>query len=740
MGPIFSAVLLAAAQDGAPPRIPALGWEPRSDWVSVKDRGAAGDGRADDTAAIQAVLDAVRDGTAVYFPRGTYRVTRTLWLRGPLHGVLVVGHGRDTRLVWDGEPGGKLFADDGVAYSRFVGLEMEGRGRAAVGFHHASDRRFETEVRHRHMAFRDFTEAGILAEPKDKYALAETHFENCLFENCRRGVSFTQFNDYDYPFDGCEFRSCGIGVECVHGNFYVRNCRFEGSRETDIHAHAEHGCSARRCVSVGSNMFCRITGSVSVMTIQDCHVVGWRSQEGAVSAGGGPLVLFDCSFSGGPPGLPPVRIPRGGRRIVVSGNAAPGAQALLQPGTDARVFTIPGGRLKGAVPPAGLRFLKDVERVPTRVFDARRDFGARGDGRSDDTKAIQKAIDAARSHGRDAIAYLPSGAYCVGRTLLVAGRDYRFGGAGWSTKLVWKGPPGGTIVEVRDPENVIMEHLNVGSHDAGKMDNAVDILQTGTDRPSRMTYDGVFVYGMYQKDPFRKGLHLSGLGDKAVVTMPHVQGNIRVADSARAAIVAGCTYEGTVVIEGKDRRRGGLTGFLTRLGTVCTHGLIVRDSQSVVLSDFYIEQADNGYLFEGSPGDPPGRVTVQGAKVDFFDARKGEARQGTALDFRGYAGDVFFGHNQFYCNPPNVRIRHGGEGPANLFLLANCFYKTRLDVEKGPGLRVHLVANEPVAAGGEGIEDTASPETLAALARALDDLRRLGEADLRWNHGIETRR
>lgn len=48
--------------------------------VSVKDFGAVGDGIADDTAAIQAAIDAVeaQNGGCVYFPAGAYKVTSTL--------------------------------------------------------------------------------------------------------------------------------------------------------------------------------------------------------------------------------------------------------------------------------------------------------------------------------------------------------------------------------------------------------------------------------------------------------------------------------------------------------------------------------------------------------------------------------------------------------------------------------------------------------------------------------------
>src|SRR5256885_1433711 len=84
-------------------------------------------------AALQRAFRGVKAGAPVYLPAGAYRVTRPLELTGPLLGVLVVGHGRDTVLVWDGPDGGELFVVDGVAYSRYVGIAFDGRGKAAVG-------------------------------------------------------------------------------------------------------------------------------------------------------------------------------------------------------------------------------------------------------------------------------------------------------------------------------------------------------------------------------------------------------------------------------------------------------------------------------------------------------------------------------------------------------------------------------------------------------------------------------
>ena len=52
-------VLSAASAPTAPPQIPALQWEERSDWINVKTDiapAAIGDGQADDTVAIQKAL------------------------------------------------------------------------------------------------------------------------------------------------------------------------------------------------------------------------------------------------------------------------------------------------------------------------------------------------------------------------------------------------------------------------------------------------------------------------------------------------------------------------------------------------------------------------------------------------------------------------------------------------------------------------------------------------------------
>ena len=93
--------------------IPSLAWQERSDWINVKTRrhaAAVGDGQADDTAAIQAALDRGRNAEdGVSAARHVPHHARRWFSTGPAVGCLVVGHGRDTRLVWDGPAGGRMF-------------------------------------------------------------------------------------------------------------------------------------------------------------------------------------------------------------------------------------------------------------------------------------------------------------------------------------------------------------------------------------------------------------------------------------------------------------------------------------------------------------------------------------------------------------------------------------------------------------------------------------------------------
>lgn len=80
------AVTISSSDVGAP------------DWVNAVQRGAVGDGVHDDTAFLQAAIDACPKGGIVYLPRGIYKTTATLDLKNGVsllgsHSNLMVGPG-----------------------------------------------------------------------------------------------------------------------------------------------------------------------------------------------------------------------------------------------------------------------------------------------------------------------------------------------------------------------------------------------------------------------------------------------------------------------------------------------------------------------------------------------------------------------------------------------------------------------------------------------------------------------
>ena len=131
----------------------APGQDPtRLGWVSAGDHGAVGDGIADDTAAIQASLDAVAGrGGHVVLPPGRYRTTDTLrfrrtntWLSG--RGAMLVYSGNAAAVAADPAVGTQI--EQAGLTDLF--LDISGRGARGIdftNFKHSFFQRFFVRLR-----------------------------------------------------------------------------------------------------------------------------------------------------------------------------------------------------------------------------------------------------------------------------------------------------------------------------------------------------------------------------------------------------------------------------------------------------------------------------------------------------------------------------------------------------------------------------------------------------------------
>jgi sugar lactone lactonase YvrE len=127
-GLLFAAVLLAPHPASAAPTSAYL--TPPHDPRAVTVRGV-GDGRADDSEAIQQAIDAAAGGGhggVVFLPSGRYRITRTIFLRSAVR-VFGVGATRPVVVLGDDTPG---FASGVAAMVSFTGEDQYRVGRVAV--------------------------------------------------------------------------------------------------------------------------------------------------------------------------------------------------------------------------------------------------------------------------------------------------------------------------------------------------------------------------------------------------------------------------------------------------------------------------------------------------------------------------------------------------------------------------------------------------------------------------------
>jgi len=754
------------------PQLPRLDWVERSDWVNVKRLGAVGDGVADDTDAIQAAIDLMpyerNDiSNTVYLPPGTYRITRTLRAHHK-QGIHYIGHGRDTRIVWDGKAGegpAVMYHSDGASVGMvYEGIVWDGAGKAHYGINHCSNDAYETQIVHRNQAFYNMGAAIVTGWSdyfKYRQATAETMVDNCLFVNVGGGITYGCWNALNNTVIDSGFYYCGIGVWSNMGNFYVRRCHFEGSRDVDLMSRIGDN-TALRCTSVGSRRFLESQNGAFVM--QDCHVEGWTSmsQPAVTRSSITPFTVFDCSFTRPPSERPPVYVdPKA--PFMVSNCTIDGTNAVISAHPDPIV--IPAGKLGPSVKSARQTFFKEDITVSAKVFDAKRDFGATGDGKADDTAAVKGVIKAARDHGKGATAYLPYGKYLVKETLDISGDDYIVAGAGmgWQTgtMIVWDGARGTEeepvpVIKVSNAKDVILRDFKAVTpsyyfEDVG----VVSILHTTTPPFGHPSAGGELNTTFVTYDQIGGFLLFRDLTEKDYVNIGTVAATMDIDNCQRGTIVGEQLFIGIhpqsqrfttgMRVRGANKAfpKTGFLGFMTFItGHAPGFDTIVEDSQDLVISDSYIEQTVRMIQLKGNADDRPGRFTYLARKFHSNWAKD-------LVHVNDYKGDMYLAA-PFYPEPQaeageagtggdmqgNSVIKkpltfiHTGDNPVNL-MLVGCSYQTGTpDIQTGGGATLLMAHDEKDWRRWH--TDPLSDGDKLKISGALDHLRLLGAKDLEF--------
>jgi hypothetical protein len=390
--------------------------DPRA--VSVK---GVGDGRVDDTAAVQSAIDAARDKTGhgvVFLPSGRYRLSRSILVPpgvrvfgvGAKRPVFVLGantpgfqKGVGTMIVFTGgdqysvgkvpvpaptavgAKGDVRDANSGTFYSSLSNVDIEiGAGNpaaAGVRFRMAQHAFLSHMDFHLGSAFAGVYQAGNIME--------DVHFHGGRYGIVTEKTSPAwQFTLIDSTFDGqrdaairehevdltlvnVAIRNTPVGIEIDRGysdSLWGKNVRFENVSKAAV------------VISAEDNVFTQV-GFDNAVASNTPVFARFRDSGKTVAGKGGAYRVKSFTYGLTLPGLGEM-----GEYKTLSDITA--------------LSNMP------AAPPPALRALP-----PVADWTNVKTLGVKGDGEADDTAGLQKAIDTHR------VLYLPTGFYKVSDTL-----------------------------------------------------------------------------------------------------------------------------------------------------------------------------------------------------------------------------------------------------------------------------------------------------------------------------------
>ena len=433
---------------------------PFPSWRDLRrDYGAVGDGKADDTKALQRGLDDLvkhEKACVLYVPAGTYRLTATVKTARKAHtdcqGVAVVGeHPSRAILRWDGAEGGTMVEWD-AWYSRISRLTLHGGGRAGTALRYGPA--FSTYNETSDIVFRD-AKAGLVFGGPKTHGQAENEVLRCQFLRCETGIQTVNWNSMDIWVWHCRFEDCGRGIYNVMGNWHAWHNLFVRSRIADVGVMNLMAFSVVNNTSIGSRCFFDFsTGHTwgSPVSLTGNRVLDPTGDWAVLLDNAGPYLVVDNVFrlSGKTRG---VRMTWADQTLV--GNVYTRPDAVEERGRFRRIAerVVDAKEIPNAtptLPPTPTRRQRKVIEVAPSAGGA----------------VVQAAIDAAaKLVGRRPIVHLPMGRYKVEKTLVIPrGCDVQLvgdGGAETATRLNWAGPGDGVVLRLEGPSRATLRDFYI---------------------------------------------------------------------------------------------------------------------------------------------------------------------------------------------------------------------------------------------------------------------------------------
>ncbi len=482
---------------------------PFASWANVQTEfGVKADGVTDNSSAIQAALDKLGSTLAtLYFPAGTYRITRPLYLTARIYVNIVGADPSKTKILWDG-PSSKsaMLYLNGLAYSRIDRLTFDGKGLAGVAIDQSwkgAGNYFDTGNQYADDTFENVDigfRCGNLG-----YGCAETTMLRDRFIHNRvAGIGMKNFNALDMFIWDSLFKDNAVGVTNSPGagNFHIYESIFENSTSSDIVIGNTGTFNFRDNFSIGSAQFIVAggTNNPANITIERNTILDTRNAASISVRNLGPVVLLDNIIrSSADAGTGPVVVAAGFLRtdLFSMGNTFTVAHPLFASGHNHSVDdrTVDRDSVQSKIP--------TLPNTPAnnhlRVFEVKP---------GSTSAQIQEVIDrAAASGGKGAVVHIPAGSYSIIATIHIPGREQiELVGDGYNSHLVWNGRRGERVLRVEGPSHAILREFSVN----GASHSADGIEVNGADQPGsrvfmkspflRSSYTNLFVNGLDYAD------------------------------------------------------------------------------------------------------------------------------------------------------------------------------------------------------------------------------------------------